>query len=76
MKLTYEVIHSAGTSECGFNSHQLELMGVNYPPPRGWLTRLIGKEIEDWKWELILELKGPRPKRERDAILKRSTTKT
>ncbi len=69
MKLTFEILHSAGKGGIGFNWHQLRILGVPWPPPSGWLKRLIGTEIDDQKWQVVLALKAC-PKKERNKILR------
>ncbi len=69
MKLTFEILHSAGKGGIGFNWHQLRVLGVPWPPPTGWLRQLIGSEIDDQKWEAVMALKGI-PKKARNKILK------
>lgn len=65
MKLTREIIHSAGTLGMGFNRHQLALLGVKWPPKKGWLSRLVGTEVSDDVWEKVMRLKSVRRKHER-----------
>lgn len=37
----------------GFTKKQLEILGVEYPPVKGWMKKLIGNEIpDDWKLEI------------------------
>lgn len=62
MKLTAEILHSAGTGGCGFNRQQLQLLGVGWPPKKGWLIRLVGQEVDDRTWQLVLKLKTTRRK--------------
>jgi len=70
MKLTYSIIHSAGSSGGdGFNYAQLKLLGVELPPKKGWLSNLIGKEVPDDIWIKVMALKGVRRKAERKALL-------
>lgn len=57
MILTHSVLHSAGTRGIGFNRHQLAILGVSWPPTKGWLSNLIGTEIDDAKWEVVMALK-------------------
>lgn len=68
MKLTHQIIHSAGTGGIGFNFHQLRVLGIPWPPKQGWLSSLIGREIPDDQWNLVLSLKGKR-RAERRRIL-------
>ena len=69
MRLTFENLHSAGQAGIGFNWHQLRVLGVPWPPRKGWLTALIGTEIDDRKWAVVLALKGV-PKKTRNKILR------
>lgn len=69
MKLTFEILHSAGKGGIGFNWHQLRVLGVPWPPPRGWLQALIGTEIDDRKWQIVMELKAT-PKNSRNKLLR------
>lgn len=47
MRLTRELLHSVATNRNGFNRHQLRILGLNWPPPKGWLSKLCGKEVPD-----------------------------
>lgn len=66
MLLTREVILSAGPA---LNWHQFKLIGVSWPPPHGWMQSVIGLEISDERWRLILSMKG-KSKAHRDMLLK------
>lgn len=50
MKLTRQMIHDAATPRGAWNSHQLALIGVQWPPKQGWLSELVGTEIEPEKY--------------------------
>lgn len=58
MILTSENLHAAATSNCGFTHLQLRTIGVETPPKRGWLKRLIGTEIDDSIYAEFLSNKG------------------
>jgi hypothetical protein len=60
MILTREIIHEAGNgvSSSGFNRQQLQLLGIAWPPQRGWLRELIGTEIDEAKWAKVVQLRG------------------
>jgi hypothetical protein len=48
IRLNRQNLHalSGSPGKNGFTKKQVELLGFNqYPPPKGWLTSLIGKEI-------------------------------
>lgn len=70
MKLTQQIIHSAGTSGMGFNFHQLYVLGVKWPPKHGWLQGLVGREVSDEVWNLVLSLKGKRRAERREILSK------
>lgn len=70
MILTRRVIHSAGSQGMGFNRVQLQLLGVSWPPQRGWLVRLVGTEVDDETWETVVRLRGVRRKSERLSVLR------
>lgn len=44
---------------------------VPWPPPKGWLSRLEGTEVPDKVWDLVVQLRGPLPKRARNDMLRR-----
>jgi len=67
MVLNYELITALGT----LNSYQLRLLGIGWPPRRGWIYHLVGQEITDDMFRILVEPKGPRKKAERIQILKR-----
>ena len=69
MILTDEIIRTAGTSKIGFNWHQLRLLGVAWPPKHGWIQKLIGQEVNDQTWLLVLSMKD-KPKKVRNQILR------
>ena len=56
--LTYAKLHAGGSARCGFNKPQLALLGVAWPPQKGWLTALIGKQIPLALYEQFVALKG------------------
>ena len=70
MILTTELIHSIGSSNGnGWNRQQIELMGIKFPPRKGWLSSLQGKLIPDEKWSRIVELSGVHKVRKRKEII-------
>lgn len=56
MTLTRENINSLSNFG-GFNSAQLTLLGAT-DKRRGWLGKLIGKEVSDDDWKKLNDLKG------------------
>jgi hypothetical protein len=69
MKMTHEVIHSCSSDRGGWNWCQLKLLGVSWPPHPGWLSKLIGAEVPNRTWELILRLRNCESKPERARVL-------
>ena len=73
MKITYEFLH-AGATPCGpwkgkiggaWNSDQLALIGIEWPPRHGWMKDVIGREISDADAALFVSLKGLKKKKRR-----------
>lgn len=64
MKLTREMIFYCQTPRGAWNRHQLELLGVSWPPQHGWIERLIGTEISETRLAEVKEL-GTLSKKER-----------
>jgi hypothetical protein len=58
MKLTWDNIHAAGTRGCGFTRAQLAVVGIRWPPPKGWLRKLIGKEITSEQYEAFKDARN------------------
>lgn len=69
MTLTKQILHSAGTQGMGFNRAQLSLLGVSYPPKKGWLNALVGAEISDDTWKTVIRLRGIKRKAERNRVI-------
>jgi hypothetical protein len=53
--LTHENLHGCATRWHGFTRAQCQIMGVHWPPPRGWLRDLIGKRIPVEQFERFRE---------------------
>lgn len=64
MKLTFEVLQSFSCSSYGLtlNAHQFRLIGIGWPPSKGWIDRVIGKEIPDETVMIVRQLRGMRKK--------------
>lgn len=69
MILTSQLLHAVGTSGCGFNSAQLAVLGVTNKKS-GWLRGLVGREISEKNYALLLELKGAKPSKQRTIVPK------
>lgn len=45
IKLTHERLEKAKTPKGGYNAAQLKIIGIGYPPKKGWKKELEGKMI-------------------------------
>lgn len=60
MKLTRESIESGKTDRGGWTGAQLRQLGVEWPPVKGWINRLEGKEISDAQYAAFMDLRHAR----------------
>ena len=58
VKITMELIELGQSNEGGWNQAQLDLVGVGWPPPKGWKQRLCGEEFPQQQLDQFLALKG------------------
>ena len=58
MKVTEDLIKAGETAGGGWNRHQLELIGVAWPPVKGWKWRAQGRMISILDAELFIDMKG------------------
>lgn len=57
MILTYQKLQKI--TMCGtINSFQAEVLGIPFPRQRGWMTKLVGKEISSEDYLKLYNLKG------------------
>lgn len=75
MKLTSEMLHSAASNYAGWNKHQLALLGIS-KPEKGWLTKLVGTEIDENTWRKVMVIRGIKSKAQRENILSQADKKT
>lgn len=68
IKLTHKLIHDAARNYCGWNKTQLQLLGVPWPPRKGWLSALIGKEVSEETIARVFAVRGLRPKERRKVL--------
>ena len=47
MKITSEWLKAVRTAAGGYSKKQLSLMGVSWPPPKGWSKDVVGSDIDD-----------------------------
>ena len=53
MKLTANYINSHRTAKGAFTRKQIEALGLDWPPVKGWIQRLVGTEISDKNAEIF-----------------------
>lgn len=56
MKLTSQNIHECTTPNGGWNKAQLAVLGITWPPEKGWIRRLDGKEITEEEFSEVKRL--------------------
>ena len=42
VEIEYEMLDAARTSRGGWSRAQLQVLGVPWPPPTGWMRRTVG----------------------------------
>ncbi|MEJ8857849.1 GIY-YIG nuclease family protein [Variovorax robiniae] len=52
MKITLDFIERGATANRGFTRRHIELLGLQWPPNKGWKRDIVGREIDD---EVALE---------------------
>ena len=45
MKVTEEFIKKGKTLKGGYTKKQLEILGISWPPQKGWVKKVLNKEI-------------------------------
>jgi len=58
MKITEELIESGKTGNGGWSKAQLACLEISWPPPKGWKSSVIGKEISPQLAQLFVAGKG------------------
>lgn len=55
LTLTHELIESGMTPRGAWTRAQLAVLGVSWPPRRGWKEALVGKQLSESAYGLFLE---------------------
>lgn len=71
--ITEDFLVSGMTSGCGINKDQFKLLGLEYPAPKGWKQKLIGKKISKETAEKFIALKGVHKKADRKKVIENET---
>lgn len=58
MLVTNEFLEKGRSDSGGYNRKQLELLGVAWPPLKGWKKAIIGTNIGDDVAEMFISLTG------------------
>ena len=58
IELTYELIESARNSNGSFTKSQLAAIGVAWPPPMGWIHKVVGNKITNSQFEQFKPVDG------------------
>ena len=56
--ITDELVRQGENGSGGWNREQLKIIGVGWPPRRGWIRRAIGKVISDDDAARFVSMKG------------------
>ncbi len=57
-QITDQLIESGRSKSGGWNRKQLSVLGIDWPPTKGWKRRIVGKEINCEQAQKFLDLKG------------------
>lgn len=55
--LTRELIEAGVSSKGGYNAVQLKVLGIDWPPPKGWKKSVIGTTIDYKNYETFINHK-------------------
>lgn len=55
--LTEEMIRVGESSRGGYNKKQLAILGIDWPPTKGWKSSMIGKSITEETYQHFIEAK-------------------
>lgn len=58
MILTREILNQGRSNNGGFGKKQLLLLGIEHPPPNGWVHKVIGQEYDEEVIEKFVALKN------------------
>ena len=57
IELSREMIQQGRSSKGGYSKAQLELLGVKWPPKKGWIDKKIAKKFDEEKIKQFIELR-------------------
>lgn len=62
--LTDKLLEAGASQHGNWTAAQLRVLGISWPPPKGWKNALVGKPILQTDYRLFLHLKAGRGRRE------------
>ena len=66
--ITLEMIADAKTKAGGYTRAQLKVLGIDWPPPKGWAKALVGQDIEESLYQQFMDARSvtskPTPKQD------------
>lgn len=60
--ITEQMLKAGKTQAGGWSRAQLQLLGVPWPPPKGWKKAALGKEVPDETANQFTQLRGVKVK--------------
>jgi hypothetical protein len=60
VELTRENLHAGKTPKGGFRRVQVEILGVEWPFSRGWLSGLVGQKVPRSVYDRFVEAGAPK----------------
>lgn len=58
MVLTAKIIDAGASTNGGWNKEQLAILGISWPPVKGWKRRLIGTQISEHQYANFIARRG------------------
>lgn len=56
--LTSDMIERGKSSKGGWSMRQLALLGIDWPPPRNWKSKIIGKRVDAFKYAEFMRMRS------------------
>lgn len=71
MTITNRLLHLGESGRGGWNRKQIEILGLEWPPRKGWQQTVLGKPITQEDAKRFVELNGAtiRPAKERRSVI-------
>lgn len=56
--VTAQLIEAGKSVKGGWSQAQLAILGIAWPPPKGWIQQVIGRTIPKWDADRFVALRG------------------